>query len=57
MNIWFSRFVLLLLVVGLLAVVLSLIPLINTPRDRTEGAITAPDTLPVNNIHPPENVP
>lgn len=46
MNVWFSRLLFLALAVGLIAIIFSLIPLSDQPRDPPEGAIISPDTSP-----------
>jgi hypothetical protein len=55
MNVWFTRLLLLALAASLLAIVFSMIPLGDQPRDPPEGVIISPDPPPAN-VPPPKAI-
>lgn len=54
MNVWFTRLLFLALALVLIAIIFSMVPLGDQPRDQPEGVILSPDAPPPANVTPPQ---
>ncbi|HEV7436410.1 MAG TPA: hypothetical protein VGO22_16300 [Pseudorhizobium sp.] len=54
MNVWFTRLLFVALALGLIAIIFSMVPLGDQPRDQPEGIILSPEAPPPTNVAPPQ---
>ncbi|GEM_PF-4471496 len=54
MNIWFSRLLFIAVALALIAIIVSIIPLGDQPRDQPEGVILSPQAPPPARVTPPQ---